>query len=277
MNAPDAWGGVVGAWPQNRRNEIRQGTLTYVRARQGAAELRIRGRTPRRPVSSTAPGPRDPRRGGRAAGGDRGGLVVLPPAPTARRRSCCARGSARGGPARASGSSPLVDLPVGRRLGDHPQCFFELRSPPGLAAMAVPASPSWRAATAGGRSRSPSTRRRASAPSRSRWPPRSLRHGHARLRRPSAAPRIDHRYRDVIARGSSTTPSRRSASWSRRPPSRRGRRRGCRPSPRGDSRRAPRHCVPPGGTCAIGSVVDEARRPRRRGTHVADASVFPPT
>src|SRR5262249_53835691 len=32
INAPDAWGGVVGAWLQNRRNEVRMGTLvTHVR------------------------------------------------------------------------------------------------------------------------------------------------------------------------------------------------------------------------------------------------------
>jgi choline dehydrogenase len=32
MNAPDAWDGIVGPWPRNRRNEIRQGSLvTYIR------------------------------------------------------------------------------------------------------------------------------------------------------------------------------------------------------------------------------------------------------
>jgi len=32
LNSPDAWDGVVGPWPRNRRNEIRQGSLvTYIR------------------------------------------------------------------------------------------------------------------------------------------------------------------------------------------------------------------------------------------------------
>jgi choline dehydrogenase len=44
LNAPDAWDGVVGPWPRNRRNEIRQGSLvTYIRRARGRANLEIRG------------------------------------------------------------------------------------------------------------------------------------------------------------------------------------------------------------------------------------------
>ena len=46
MNAPDSWGRVVGAWPQNRRNEIRMGTLTtYLREARPRTNLTIRDRT----------------------------------------------------------------------------------------------------------------------------------------------------------------------------------------------------------------------------------------
>ena len=45
MNAPDSWGRVVGAWPQNRRNEIRMGTLTtYLREARPRPNLTIRDR-----------------------------------------------------------------------------------------------------------------------------------------------------------------------------------------------------------------------------------------
>lgn len=42
INAPDAWDGVVGAWPQNRRNEIRMGTLvTHVRPARARPNFRV--------------------------------------------------------------------------------------------------------------------------------------------------------------------------------------------------------------------------------------------
>jgi choline dehydrogenase len=45
FNAPDAWDGVVGPWPRNRRNEIRQGSLvTYIRRARARPNLEIRGR-----------------------------------------------------------------------------------------------------------------------------------------------------------------------------------------------------------------------------------------
>jgi choline dehydrogenase len=45
FNAPDAWDGVVGPWPRNRRNEIRQGSLvTYIRRARARPNLEIRAR-----------------------------------------------------------------------------------------------------------------------------------------------------------------------------------------------------------------------------------------
>ena len=43
FNRPEAWDGVAGAWPRNRRNEIRQGSLvTYIRAARGRPNFEIR-------------------------------------------------------------------------------------------------------------------------------------------------------------------------------------------------------------------------------------------
>ncbi len=45
FNEPDAWDGVAGAWPRNRRNEIRQGSLvTYIRAARTRPNFEIRDR-----------------------------------------------------------------------------------------------------------------------------------------------------------------------------------------------------------------------------------------
>jgi choline dehydrogenase len=44
FNAPDAWDAVAGAWPRNRRGEIRQGSLvTYLRRARPRPNLTIRG------------------------------------------------------------------------------------------------------------------------------------------------------------------------------------------------------------------------------------------
>ena len=44
MNEPDAWDGIVGQWPQNRKSAVRQGTLvTYVREARSRPNLEIRG------------------------------------------------------------------------------------------------------------------------------------------------------------------------------------------------------------------------------------------
>ena len=44
MNAPDAWDGIVGQWPQNRKSAVRQGTLvTYAREARERPNFEIRG------------------------------------------------------------------------------------------------------------------------------------------------------------------------------------------------------------------------------------------
>ena len=44
MNAPEAWDGIYGQWPLNRKNAVRQGTLvTYVREARERPNFTIRG------------------------------------------------------------------------------------------------------------------------------------------------------------------------------------------------------------------------------------------
>ncbi|MFQ5425976.1 MAG: GMC family oxidoreductase, partial [Gaiellales bacterium] len=144
LNEPDSWDGIVGQWPQNRRNEVRQGTLlTYVRRARGRPnfELRARCLADRVVIEN-----------GRATGVrylDGAGephtvhaeLVVL-------------SGGAYGSPAvlMRSGVGPAealaeigidvtVNLPVGRGMMEHPQCFFHVVGPPELAEMAYPGWP----------------------------------------------------------------------------------------------------------------------------------------
>jgi choline dehydrogenase len=129
LNTPDAWDGVVGPWPRNRRNEIRQGTLvTYIRAARRRPNFTLRpGVMVDRVVfeGDRATGVRYLDATGRPVevGADR---VVL---------SAGAYGSAPillrsgVGPAdelRALDITPRVDLPVGRDLMDHPGLSFVL-------------------------------------------------------------------------------------------------------------------------------------------------------
>ena len=142
MNAPDAWDGVCGAWPQNRRNEIRRGSLvTYVRQARARPNVRIVG---------DALVDRVLVRSGRVTGvryADAGGRPVELEAD---RVVLC--GGAYGSPAillrsgigpaahlRDLGIDVVEDLPVGEGLRDHPQTLFELDAPPAVAEMAGPA------------------------------------------------------------------------------------------------------------------------------------------
>jgi choline dehydrogenase len=140
MNEPDAWGAVVGAWPQNRRNEVRQGTLvTYVRAARGRPNLRIQpGALVDRVLVR-----RSRVTGVRAVVGGRAveiaaDTVVLAAGAYGTPAILLRSGV---GPARdlaAVGLDVVADLPVGRGLRDHPQCFFHLDTPPELARMCGP-------------------------------------------------------------------------------------------------------------------------------------------
>jgi choline dehydrogenase len=130
LNAPDAWDGVVGPWPRNRRGEIRQGSLiTHVRpARERAnftlladslvnqvihADGRVRG------VSYL-----DSRGERHEVHADRVALAAgaYGSAPILLRSGI--------GPAdelAALGITPQVDLPVGRGLLEHPGITFPMR------------------------------------------------------------------------------------------------------------------------------------------------------
>jgi choline dehydrogenase len=130
MNADDAWDGVVGPWPRNRHNEIRQGSLvTYIRRARPRENLEIRDRALVDRVLVD---------GGRAGGLEyvdaRGQVQQV----TADRvvLSAGAYGSApillRSGIGPADelaelGIAPVLDLPVGRHLLDHPGCAFRVK------------------------------------------------------------------------------------------------------------------------------------------------------
>jgi choline dehydrogenase len=130
FNAPDAWDGVVGPWPRNRRNEIRQGSLvTYIRKARARPNLEIRGRALVDRVLV---------RDGRASGvtyldgsGARHELLadrVVVCAGAYGTPSILLRTGI--GPAdelRALGIDVLADLPVGRGLLEHPGLRVTLR------------------------------------------------------------------------------------------------------------------------------------------------------
>jgi len=129
LNAPDAWDGVVGPWPRSRRNEMRLGSLnTYVRAARGRPNFEVRGHALVDRVlveNGRAVGVAYVDADGRRREVQAGRVVV----------SAGAYGSApillRSGigPAdelRSLGIEPLVDLPVGRQLMEHPGILVKL-------------------------------------------------------------------------------------------------------------------------------------------------------
>jgi len=132
LNAPDANVASVGAWPQNRLNEVRLGTLvTYIRAARKRQNFTLR---------ADALVDRVLLDGARATGvtyvdanGDEtevdAELVVLAggvySTPLVLQRSGI-------GPAddlRRLGVEPVADLPVGRNLLDHPNCGLRVHAP----------------------------------------------------------------------------------------------------------------------------------------------------
>lgn len=136
-NAPDAWDGVVAPWPQNRRNEIKLGTLpSYVRRARGRPNFDVRG---------DALVDRVVVKDGRATG------VLLASGEEIEADEIVVCGGAYGSPSillrsgigpatdlRRLGIDPIADLPVGSGLRDHPQCLFLLQAPPQLATLAGP-------------------------------------------------------------------------------------------------------------------------------------------
>jgi choline dehydrogenase len=282
MNAPDAWDGVVGAWPQNRRNEVRQGTLvTHVRQARPRPNFAIRDRTLADRVlvrGSRATGVRVVGPDGRPEEIEAGAVVVSAGAygsPAVLLRS----GIGPAGGLRALGIEPLVDLPVGRRLIDHPQCFFHLRTPPELAAMGGPGfavvarGDGWWSFPLALDEEAGTCIVAFALASEDASGSVTLASAD-----PAAAPRIDHRYRDVIARGdfegAFATFCELAASA---PFAGRG-------AANEDAERELADVLAerlgtafhPAGSCAMGAVVDEDLRVHGvEGLFVADASVFP--
>lgn len=123
FNEPDAWDGIAGAWPRNRRNEIRQGSLvTYIRAARGRANFEIRDRVVVDRVlhdGRRATGVTYVDAGGRRADVHADRVVLAAGAygsPPILLRSGI-------GPAQelsAHGIECAIDLPVGRGLLEHP-------------------------------------------------------------------------------------------------------------------------------------------------------------
>jgi choline dehydrogenase len=131
LNAPDAWDGVVGPLPRNRRNEIRQGSLvTYIARARDRPNFTVRGRSLVDRVLV---------RGGRAAGvvyGDEGGRehtveaghVVLSAGTFGSAPILLRSGIGPAAALRSLGIEPVVDLPVGQHVLDHPMPSFIVRS-----------------------------------------------------------------------------------------------------------------------------------------------------
>jgi choline dehydrogenase len=140
LNDPDAWGTVVGPWPQNRRNEVRQGTLvTHVRPARARPNFEVRGGALVDRVLLD---------GGRATGvlystdgvsqTVEAGLVVVAGGAYGSPSILLRSGIGPAEELRALGIEPRANLPVGKGMLEHPQCLFLLRTPPALAQMGGP-------------------------------------------------------------------------------------------------------------------------------------------
>ncbi len=132
LNAPGADVATVGSWPHNRRNEVRLGTLTtYIRAARSRSNLTLR---------TDATVDRVLIRGGRATGvryvdGDgrwvdaTADLVVLSGGAYGTPPILLRSGIGPAGELGQLGIDVVADLPVGRRLLDHPNCVFAIHAP----------------------------------------------------------------------------------------------------------------------------------------------------
>jgi choline dehydrogenase len=127
FNAPDAWDGVVGPWPRNRRNEIRQGSLvTYIRAARGRPNFTIVDRAlvervvhDGRRATGIVYVDGDGRR--QSVSADR---VVLSAGAYGSAPILLRSGVGPAAELRALGIEAAVDLPVGRGLLEHPGYRF---------------------------------------------------------------------------------------------------------------------------------------------------------
>jgi len=278
LNAPDAWDGVVGPWPMNRRNEIKLSTLTtYVRRARGRANLTIRGGA----VVDRVLLDGDRATGVRLVGGEEIAareVIVCGGAygsPSVLMRS----GIGPAGELAALGIGCVADLPVGRGLRDHPQCLFMLSCPPAEAEMcgagiaAVARGDGWFSFPV------PIDEEEgivAVALALNRQPP----DGSVTLtsRDPLAPPRIHTAFGKVIDDGTFEAPFRVFQELARTDAFRRRGIGGLDADERLEAILPERlgHAFHPSSTCAIGRVVDPALRVHGvEGLRVADASVFP--
>jgi len=281
MNAPGAWGGVVGAWPQNRRNEIRQGTLvTHVRAARRCPNFSLVDRALADRVLLDGPRAIGVRyiRDGRALQIRASEVILCAGAygsPAILQRSGIGPAAALAG----AGVAQVAELPVGAGLLDHPQTLFLAAGPPALARMAGPGF----AVVARGENYwsfplplDEETGMLGVAFALGVQEPR----GSVRIASadPTAAPLIDHRYREVMgtplfARAwDDFTALCAGEAWSRA---------GVRLAEgpmglAGALRERLGTAFHPASTCAIGRVVDPQLRVLGfDGLRVGDASVFP--
>lgn len=281
INAPDAWDGVVGPWTQNRRNEIRLGTLvTHVRPARARPNFHVIDRALVDRVridGGRATGVRYVRDGA-AAEIEAGEVIISAGAygsPAILQRSGIGPASVL----EAAGVPVLADLPVGEGLRDHPQSLFVVHGPPALARMSGPGF----AVVARGRGYwsfpLPLDEERGiigvafglavQEPRGSVAIPSAD---------PAQAPVIDHRYRDVLASDMFATAWGdfndlcHTNAWRRR-----GASGGDLDSTLAEAlRQRLGTAFHPSCTCAIGAVVDpELAVLGLDGLRVADASVFP--
>lgn len=281
LNAPEAWDGVVGHWPQNRRNEIRLGSLvSYLRDARPRPNLTIRGGVHVDRVTFTgdrATGVRVLADGGveelRAdtvvlAGGAYGSAPIL-------QRS----GIGIASELRAAGVAARTELPVGRGLMDHPQMLVPTTMPPALARLMVP----WYAVATRGADFWSFPLAHDEVAGRGVLAlglATEDRRGWIRITSsdPAARPRIHHPYDAAIEEGAFAgpwaalrafleTPAIRAAGLALAEPDR---------SLEEQLREHLATAFHPQGGCAIGEVVDERLAVYgHEGLHVADASVFP--
>jgi choline dehydrogenase len=132
LNAADAWYGVIGATPINRRNTVRQGTLvTYIRRARTRRNLEIRARSlVDRIVLSR----------GRAIGiryidehggprGVRADHVAIAAGTYGTPGILIRSGVGPEAQLRELGVAVVADLPVGQGLNDHVVCNFDIHAP----------------------------------------------------------------------------------------------------------------------------------------------------
>jgi choline dehydrogenase len=132
LNAADAWHGVIGATPINRRNTVRQGTLvTYIRKARSRPNFGIRDRSLADQLMFTGPRVTGVRYiDGQDVEREVYGACVVLAAGTYGTPGILIRSGI--GPerhVRKLGAKPVVDLPVGVSLNDHVVCNVDLRAP----------------------------------------------------------------------------------------------------------------------------------------------------